>query len=307
MKRTSIIKAAIALSLAATITLSTAAMVSAAGTPAVARTKAWDGIIHTLGGVPESVRKVEYAGSIFYLAPNITDGDFLAVLAAGPEAVRLKPPQENGSLYSYPVYILWNAGKTVLLVHPIIFGYDDILDAVSVPTALPATLTAARTPDGTPMEALSEDEAIAYMLSDEYADAVRAEFYRLVNEHRRSNGLRGLETNLELQGYADMRSEELRVRFGHTRPDGSPAGGGWHNSRNNLNTRYAENALTVGAIGADPLDAAMGIFNRWKNSEGHNRHMLYEFPPGIKMALGISPKLDADVFVTTGAIFATGY
>jgi len=116
-----------------------------ASAPAVARTKAWDGIIHTLGGVPYSVLKIEYAGSIFYLGTGVTEADFLTVLAAGPEAVRMKPPQDNGRLYNYPAYILWNSGKTVLLVHPIIFDYDDILEAVAIPTAPPASLTGAVT------------------------------------------------------------------------------------------------------------------------------------------------------------------
>jgi uncharacterized protein YkwD len=305
MKRNHIAKAAMVLGLAATMLFSPAiAMASTdAGSPAVARTKAWDGIVHTLGGVPESVRKIEYAGSVFYLAPSVTDADFMAALAAGPEAVRLKPPQDDGRLYRYPVYILWDSGKTTLLVHPIIFGYDDILDTVAIPAAPPAGLAGT----GTPQTALSAEEAAGYMLSAEYATAVRAEFYRLLNEHRAANGLRALEVNLDLQDYADIRAEEQRMRFGHTRPNGTPAGSGWHNSRNNMGTRYAENALSAGAVSPDPLDTALGIFQIWKESAGHNRHMLYNFDRRITMAFGFSPKPDADGFVTSGAIFATGY
>jgi len=273
----------------------------------IARTKAWDGINHTLGGVPESVRKIEYQGSIFYLAPNVSDDDFAAVLAAGPEAVRLKAPVDNGKLYQHPVYILWNSDKTVLLVHPIIFSCDDILEAVSVPAEPPASLTGTKAAGAAPKKTLTGQEAIDYMLSDEYADAVRDEFYRLLNEYRAANGLRELEVNLELQDYADIRADEQRTRFSHTRPDGTAAGSGWHNSKNNLNTRYAENAISCGALGVDPASTASGIFSRWKNSEGHNRHMLYDFDARITMAFGIAPELDEDGFVTSGAIFATGY
>ena len=270
---------------------------------AVERTKAWDGINQTLGGVPENVRRIEHQGSTFYLAPDVSDDDFLAVLTAGPEAVRLVPPQNSGRLYSHPVYILWNSGGTVLLVHPIIWDYDDILDAAAVPALPPAKLMDTSESSAS----LTADEAVAYMLTAEYADAVRAEFYRLVNEHRTDSGLRALEVNLALQGYADIRAEEQRTCFGHTRPNGTPAGSGWHNSRNNLNTRYAENALSAGAISPDPLDTALGIFQIWKESAGHNQHMLYNFSPHITMAFGFSPKLGADGFVTSGAIFATGY
>jgi uncharacterized protein YkwD len=305
MKQNHIAKTVTALGLAAVMLIAPETAAAAGATPAVERTKAWDSISHTLGGVPESVRKIEYRGSIFYLAPGVTDDDFSAVLAAGPEAMRLKPPRDNGSICNYPVCILWDSGKTTLLVHPIIFDCDDILEAVAIPAAAPAGPAGAAKP--APKAAMTEEEAVRYMLSAEYADAVRTEFYRLLNEHRTASGLRELEVNLELQGYADIRADEQRTRFGHTRPDGTPAGSGWHNSRNNLNTRYAENALSTGALGPDPIDTALGIFSIWKNSEGHNRHMLHDFDPRITMAFGIAPRPDAGGFVTSGAVFATGY
>jgi uncharacterized protein YkwD len=275
-------------------------------TPEVARTKAWDSIRNTLGGMPESVRKVEYEGSTFYLGERVTDADFQTVLDAGPEAVRLKPPKENGKLYSYPVYILWNGDKTVLWVHPIIFDYDKPIEDVAVPADTPAK-TASVKPEIKPTGQMNAGEKTAYMLTEEYADAVSDEFYRLLNEHRAANGLRELEDSLELQDYADIRADEQRSRKGHTRPDGSAAGSGWHGSKNNLNTRYAENTLATGALGPDPIGTARGIFSIWKDSDGHNRHMLYNFRAEIKMGFGIAPKLDKDGFVTSGAVFASGY
>jgi uncharacterized protein YkwD len=255
--------------------------------------------------MPESVRKIKYEGSVFYLNEDVTDADFLAVLEAGPEAVRQKPPQENGMLYKDPVYIVWNSDKTVLLVHPLIFNYDKAIEDVAVPALPPAGLTDSETAEK--QSDMTLTEAQEYMLSEEYADAVRTEFYRLLNEHRAANGLRELEINLELQEYADIRAGEQRERAGHTRPDGSKAGSGWHNSKNNMNTRYAENAIGTGRINADPLSTARGIFTIWKDSDGHNRHMLYKFKVEITMALGIAPELDEDGMVSSGAIFATGY
>ena len=301
-----IVKLALILGLAGII-LCTPVMAAVAATdpPAVARTKAWDSIPHTLGGVPASVIKIEYAGSTFYLGKDVTEAEFPTVLAAGPEAVRLKPPQENGKLYNYPVYILWNSGKTVLLVHPIIFDYDNVLDAVAVPAAPPASLTGAVT--AKPVAEMTAAEAREYMLTDEYADAVRSEFYRLLNEHRAANGLRALTVNEDLQGYADIRADEQRARFGHTRPNGTRAGSGWHNSWNVINSRYAENVIGVGALSVCPADTANSIFTRWKDSAGHNRHMLYKFDRHITMAFGIAPRLEENGLIASGAIFATGF
>jgi len=309
MKKHFFTKTALLLGLAAIMLLTpiTAMASTDTATPTVARTKAWDSIPHTLGGVPESVRKIEFSGSTFYLGTGVTDANFLAVLAVGAEAVRLKPPQDSGKLYNHPVYILWNSDKTTLLVHPIIFDYDNILEPVAIPTAPPAGLTGAQAATVTPRPPMTASEAQEYMLTAEYADAVRTEFYRLLNEYRAANGLRELEVNLDLQGYADIRANEQRTRFGHTRPNGTAAGSGWHNSRNTMNTRYAENVIGVGTLSADPTETANSILTRWKNSAGHNRHLLYNFDNRITMAFGIAPKLDSNGKVTSGAIFATGY
>jgi len=100
---------------------------------------------------------------------------------------------------------------------------------------------------------------------------------------------------------------QQRTRFGHTRPNGTAAGSGWHNSNNTINTRYAENVIGVGTLSNDPKDTALSIFNRWKDSAGHNRHLLFSFNANITMAFGIVPKLDDNGFVTSSAIFATGF
>ena len=143
--------------------------------------------------------------------------------------------------------------------------------------------------------------------SSDYTNSVRQEFYRLINNHRKANGLRALKVNSALQDYADVRSEELRVVFGHTRPDGSAAGSGWYNSQNFMNTRFAENALGVHVLDKNPKAAANYIFIRWRDSPGHNAHYLYKFDSNITMALGIAPKTELDGTITSGAIFATGY
>jgi hypothetical protein len=146
-----------------------------------------------------------------------------------------------------------------------------------------------------------------YMLSNEYKLALRQEFYRLVNAHRRANRVRELEVHARLEEYADIRAAEQRTRFGHTRPNGTPAGSGWYNSQNFMNTRFAENAFSVHRLDPDPVIAANYLFTRWRNSAGHNRHMLFDFSPPIQMALGIVPELDSNGRVSSGAIWATGF
>jgi uncharacterized protein YkwD len=317
MKFTALKKTAAVLSMAGFMALSGYSPVyanTAAAVP-VARTRAWDTIETSLGGLPESVRKIEYAGSTFYLGEDVTDEDFLAVLSAGPEAVVLATAKDSGMLYGSPVYILWDAEKTVLLVHPLVYDREVILKANIIPTDPPAALTAeqtseAITEDGirlAPIEGMTKLQTVEYLLSDEYTDAVRGEFYRLLNEHRAANGLPELEVNLELQEYADIRAIEQRDYFGHTRPDGSPAGSGWHNSYNVMGSRYAENAKSAATVNNTPEVTALNIFTRWKNSPGHNEHMLYDFDPQITMALGFSPEFDKFGVVSSGSIFATGY
>ena len=147
-----------------------------------------------------------------------------------------------------------------------------------------------------------------YILSIEYKNALRQEFYRLVNAHRRANGLRELKVHARLEGYADIRAKELKIYFEHIRPDGTHAGSGWYNSENILDSRYAENILSVHQLDSNPVKAANYMFTIWKNSSGHNEHMLYNFSPHIQMALGIAPELDrGGRTVSSGATWATGF
>jgi uncharacterized protein YkwD len=156
-------------------------------------------------------------------------------------------------------------------------------------------------------EPTSLEQTTEYMLSDDYKASVRDEFYKILNEHRVSNGLNALAINTELETYADMRVSELKVKVGHARPDGSPAGSGWYNSDNTLNTRYAESVRGIDSLNTDPKITAIKIFAGWEASQGHNHHMLYDFNADTKMALGIVPEVDENGNVTSGAVFATGY
>ena len=149
------------------------------------------------------------------------------------------------------------------------------------------------------------------MLSEEFADAVRLEFYKLLNAHRIEHGLRPLEVNFALQDYADIRVYEQGIRRGHIRSDGSAAGSGWYNSRNHINSQFAENIGGRRSLDPDPQVTAFRFFSSWRNSYGHNRHMLWDFDTHITMAFGIIPEVvsqtDQGTRVASAGIFATGY
>lgn len=143
---------------------------------------------------------------------------------------------------------------------------------------------------------------------DTFADEIRQEFYLLLNNHRRSNGMRELEINPALQNYADIRAAEVRTYYGHTRPDKTAAGSGWHNSQNMVNSRYAENIISLGMydIDTDAKTIATIFFEGWKQSSGHNKHMLYNFNDNITMALGLDLKIESGQLTSPG-VWASGY
>ena len=185
------------------ITSATVPAMASEAQPEIARTRAWDSIEHTLGGIPESVRMIEYAGSTFYLGEGVTEDNFVSFIT-NPEELLLKAAKDSGKLYGSPVYLLWNADKTVLLVHSMISDPGELLKTTVIPINAPASLTgesAAEQPQSTtvlrlnaanisitPLEGMTEEQTVEYMLSDEYADAVRLEFYKILNEYRSDNG-----------------------------------------------------------------------------------------------------------------------
>ncbi len=326
MKATAVKKAVFILSLTGMFIINTGTAAWAdTSAPTIARTRAWDTLEHTLGGVPETIKRLEYAGSVFYLGEGVTIADCLPILEGKPEVPLLKAAGDSGTLYgSTPVYILWNDDRTVLLVHRLYYEHQDILQTTIITVDpsevissydnkadasinISSEVTWPEKIQTEPLNGMTKEQTAKYMLSDEYTDAVRNEFYRLLNEHRTAHGLRELEVNHELQEYADVRSTEIKVSFGHTRPDGSPAGSGWYDSQNYINTRYAENITCYGAFTADYKSAAYGIFKLWKESPGHNSHMLYDFDTNITMALGFAPSFDEYGFISSAGVFATGY
>ncbi len=98
----------------------------------------------------------------------------------------------------------------------------------------------------------------------------------LTNKYRVSNGLNTLNYNSGLQSASDRRAVESAVSFSHTRPDGTR----W----NTVTAQWSSGGENL-AAGMQTAEEAM---RAWKNSEGHNRNLLYGRETGQTPFRGIS-------------------
>ena len=93
----------------------------------------------------------------------------------------------------------------------------------------------------------------------EKQDEYRADLLRRVNKYRDRQGLNTLEENDYLNEMAQIRAEELSVRYSHARPEGG-----------SLIGEYGVN----GEIGMKEVNTPREAFLAWKNSKQHNELML---------------------------------
>ena len=94
----------------------------------------------------------------------------------------------------------------------------------------------------------------------EKQDEYRADLLRRVNKYREKNGLNTLEENDYLNEMAQIRAEELSVRFSHIRPDGELLIG-----RHGVNGEIANMGQTT----------SRNAFLSLKHSKQHNELMLH--------------------------------
>ena len=95
---------------------------------------------------------------------------------------------------------------------------------------------------------------------NEKQEDYRADILRRVNKYREKNGLNTLEENDYLNEMAQIRAEELSVRYSHARPNGETLIG-----------KYGVN----GEIGMKGSKTPKDAFLAWKNSKQHNKLMLH--------------------------------
>ena len=93
----------------------------------------------------------------------------------------------------------------------------------------------------------------------EKQDEYRADLLRRVNKYREKNGLNTLEENDYLNEMAQIRAEELSVRYSHIRPEGGTLIG-----------KYGVN----GEIAMKGSKTSKDAFLAWKSSKQHNELML---------------------------------
>ena len=93
---------------------------------------------------------------------------------------------------------------------------------------------------------------------NEKQEDYRTDLLRRVNKYREKNGLNSLEENDYLNEMAQIRAEELSVRYSHIRPNGE------------LVSRYGVN----GEIGMKGVNTPREAFLAWKGSKQHNKLML---------------------------------
>ena len=161
-------------------------------------------------------------------------------------------------------------------------------------------------PTGSPMTPAIRQELIEFQLSEEFAEAVRVEFYRLVNEHRDNNGLVPFVRNRELEAVADIRAAELRVKFSHFRPNGLA----WHSIgcyEEGWDNRWGgENIISGFPMSPDPYRVAYGTFRTWQNSPGHNALFLGDFRPHSGRLQGMALGVDFQSRTDDGRVNSPG-
>ena len=299
-------KRIIAVILTALMILTANTTVFASEVPQVTRTRPWDSITGTLGGIPESVRRIEEQGVIFYLAPNVSEEAIGLVLAATPRMLRLQTQRDVEILFQNPLYILWNADRTTLLVHPIIYDNDKVLEVVAVTVTAAADTTT--TPQSTERSStpiffdevtlLNSDELTALAETapafeetrsaitlpnrrltqsefEEWAveylelggiNAFELEMVRLINEERARHRLQPLAIMPHYMQAARFRSQEMEDLSYFSHI--SPVYGG----RGAVINSFGRNMGSSEAIAGGTTPE--GIVAAWLNSPGHRRILL---------------------------------
>lgn len=97
---------------------------------------------------------------------------------------------------------------------------------------------------------------------EKYAEEVAV----LVNKERLSNGLQPVKLSPKLSKAANIRAEELKTSFSHTRPDGTSC----FTAMSELGITYRSAAENIAYGQKNPEN----VMNAWMNSSGHRANIL---------------------------------
>jgi len=133
-------------------------------------------------------------------------------------------------------------------------------------------------PQIVPLAGCADDDCVCNVPPDDFD---HAESFRLLNEYRVANGLEPLVYSRRLQVAADAHAENLyRLGFfDHESPDGKgPADRAW-------DIGFCHNLVGENiASGLNSRETPLEVFNRFKQSPGHDENMLY--PPYHFVGIG---------------------
>lgn len=93
-----------------------------------------------------------------------------------------------------------------------------------------------------------------------------SEVVKLVNQERIKAGLSALSANVSIQAAAQVRAEEQKQSFSHTRPNGS-----------HFSTALTQNGISFRSAGeniAIGQKTPQQVMDAWMNSEGHRANIL---------------------------------
>lgn len=122
------------------------------------------------------------------------------------------------------------------------------------------------------------------------SDSMSAEILRLVNEQRAANGLAVLTLSSAMQPAADLRVQEIRQTFSHTRPDGTRCF--------SVLGQFGIQYRACGENIARGMSDAATVMNGWMNSEGHRANILS--PNFTQLAVGFDPTTNSWVQLFIG-------
>lgn len=103
----------------------------------------------------------------------------------------------------------------------------------------------------------------AEMKYQEFAGDFETRILELVNQERMRVGARPLRIAYDLQSVANVRAQELRVRYDHTRPNGE-----------SCFSLVADKGRGLGENIAAGQDSPEAVVESWMNSPGHRDNML---------------------------------
>lgn len=136
-------------------------------------------------------------------------------------------------------------------------GWDTATSSISITTPWAGDTTKNNTPAPVEKEETAEEKAERFV----------EEVIRLTNEERKKEGLPAFDTMNKLSKAAQIRADEMKQKYSHTRPDGTSCFTVLDDVNINSYRAVGEN-IALGQSSPEQVVTA------WMNSEGHRKNIL---------------------------------